>query len=141
MRSLKHITNCKCGTCRCRTWRKNNPVKYSYNNLKNRAKQRGKVFTISFEYFEKFCYKTNYIKGKGRTATSSTVDRKIEELGYIPGNLQKLPLNKNIRKRYLLYDWQTKTATVERHEKTLKEIMQYCHDEETLRKIQSLRTA
>lgn len=136
MRSLKHTTICKCGTCRCRAWRKANPEKYAYNNIKNRAKQRGKLFTISFEYFLEFCYKYKYIQKKGRTASSLTADRKIEELGYVEGNLQAKPLKQNIKK---YYDWQTKKAATTKT--TLKNIMQHSHDEKTLKKIQSLRTA
>lgn len=44
------------------------------------------MFTISFEYFKQFCYETNYMWGKGRTKNAFSVDRIIEELGYIEGN-------------------------------------------------------
>lgn len=126
MRSSKCTTNCKCGTCRCRSWRKANPEKYAYNNIKNRAKQRGKPFTISFEYFLKFCYRYDYISRKGRTSKSLTADRKIEELGYIEGNLQAKPLRQNIKK---YYDWCSKRAVSDHVNESL------------LRSTQSLQTA
>jgi len=37
---------------RLKLWRKNNPIKYAYSNLRSHAKARGKDFTITLEYFE-----------------------------------------------------------------------------------------
>lgn len=120
MRTLKCV-NCKrrnraknrklCHPCRNKKHREKDPVKTSYENLKHNAKRRGKVFTITLVYFRRFCYRTDYIAGKGRTAESYTVDRIKEWLGYIPGNLQKLKNGDNVRK-YLEYSWQTKEAKV-----------------------------
>lgn len=106
---LKHRK--RCGTCANKRWRVD-PIRASYNNLKSNAKRRKKVFTITLAYFTKFCYRTDYIAGKGRTADSYTVDRIIEELGYIPGNIQKLKNTDNVKK-YLNYDWQHGVATVQ----------------------------
>jgi hypothetical protein len=100
-----------CGTCRARKWRLEHPEKYSYNNLKNRATQRGIEFTLTFEEFKKFCVKTKYIAGKGRHAEGLTIDRRDETKGYTMGNIRTLTLSKNIKK-YLSYDWQHKTAVV-----------------------------
>ena len=107
MKSKKPLTS----TERSRKARAADPVRYSYVSLRNNAKRRGKVFTITLDYFKQFCYATDYLKGKGRTATSYTVDRIDESKGYEPGNIQVLPLVVNIKK-YLNYDWQTGTATV-----------------------------
>jgi len=104
-------TDCKCSTCRSRRTRAADPIRYSYINLRTNAKRRGKVFTITLDYFRQFCYSTPYLTGKGRTATSWTVDRIIEELGYIEGNIQALQNADNVRK-YLNYDWQTGAAQV-----------------------------
>lgn len=106
---LKHRT--KCGVCANNHWRQSDPIRTSYNNLKFNAKRRKKIFTITLAYFRRFCYRTNYIAGKGRSADSYTVDRKIEELGYIPGNLQRLTKSENVKK-YLSYDWKTGFASV-----------------------------
>jgi hypothetical protein len=100
-----------CGTCRARKWRIEHPEKYAYNNLKNRAKQRGIEFTLTFEEFKKFCIKTKYIAGKGRHAEGLTVDRRDNTKGYTADNIRTLTLSKNI-KIYLSYDWQHKTAVV-----------------------------
>ena len=107
MKSKKPLTS----TERSRKARAADPVRYSYVSLRNNAKRRGKVFTITLDYFKQFCYATDYLKGKGRTATSYTVDRIDESRGYVAGNLQVLTLTANVRK-YLNYDWQTKEAQV-----------------------------
>lgn len=86
-------------------------MKASYINLRENAKRRKKVFTITFDDFKQFCYQTDYMVGKGRTKNCYSVDRKKEELGYIPGNLQCLTVGQN-KKKHLEYDYQTKTATV-----------------------------
>lgn len=86
-------------------------MKDSFLNLRSNAKRRRKIFTISFEYFKQFCYDTNYMWKKGRTKKSYSVDRIVEELGYIEGNIQALEVGKN-KKKHLEYDWQTKQARV-----------------------------
>lgn len=100
-----------CGTCRSRKSRLADPVKYAYHNIKNRAKQRGKVFTLTLEYFRKFCIKTEYIAGKNRSAEGYTVDRIRNEDGYTDDNIQMLIKKDNIKK-YLNFDWQHRIATV-----------------------------
>jgi len=103
-----------CSVCRKRKGRAADPVKYSYQNLKNRATQRGKPFTITLDFFRAFCRETEYIKGKGRNAKGYTIDCEINELGYVPGNIKILTLEENARKGWkkLEYDWLTRTAFV-----------------------------
>jgi hypothetical protein len=113
-----------CTTCDKRIWRQKYPMKASFQSLRQNTRRRGKAqgkpkpFTITFEDFEEFCYETEYMKGKGRSKNSHSVDCIIEELGYVKGNLQKLTVSQNSikenarRKKVLSYDWQTKTATV-----------------------------
>lgn len=118
---IKKCSNCKrrqraknrtiCECCRSRKRRAADPLKAAYGDLKSNAKRRGKPFTITFSYFKLFCHRTDYIKGKGRFADNYTVDRIIEELGYVPGNIQKMKNGDNVRK-YLEYCWQTKEAKV-----------------------------
>lgn len=90
-------------------------------NTRRREKMQGrpKPFTITFEDFKEFCYETNYMAGKGRNKLSYSIDCIIEELGYVPGNLQKLTVSGNSLKeqarrknKVLVYDWESKTATV-----------------------------
>ena len=79
------------------------PHKYWYGVLRRNARRRGKVFEISLEYFTKFCKETNYINLKGRKSGGMTIDRRIDELGYIEGNLQILEVGENTRKKYTDY--------------------------------------
>jgi hypothetical protein len=101
-----------CSTCRSKKCRAADPVRYAFYNIKNRAKQRGLAFTISLEFFRKFCVRTKYIAGKGRAAESFTIDRIREELGYHEENIQIKRKGDNVRKYYLSYDWFRKSATV-----------------------------
>lgn len=84
-KSVKKRNNCH--SCRKRKFALDNPLKYSFMNLRQRAKARGKVFTITYEYYEKLAIESGYDKGKGRFADDLTLDRKKNELGYIPGNI------------------------------------------------------
>ena len=103
-----------CHACRSKLYRAKNPVAAAYHLLKSNAKRRGKVFSISLDYFKQFCREFDYIRGKGKTKTSYTVECKINELGYVEGNLQVLPLVENARKgvKRLEYDWRTGEAIV-----------------------------
>lgn len=100
-----------CSTCRSRKSRLNDPVRYSFNNIKNRAKQRNKPFTITIEFFREWCYKYKYIQNKGTTSEAYTVDRKIEEEGYTNENIQPMKKGANVKK-YLNYDYARKKALV-----------------------------
>jgi hypothetical protein len=108
----------KCGTCITQLWRKKNPMKASYVTLRYNAKRRGVPFTITWEYFKRFCYKTNYIAGKGRSALSFSIDRDKNHLGYVPGNIKVMYKGLNSAKsdkpitKKLVYDWHTKHAIV-----------------------------
>src|ERR1017187_1608535 len=77
-----------------------NPHLYWYGVLRRNAKRRGKVFTISLEYFIQFCNETNYINTKGKKSGCMTIDRKIDELGYIEDNIQIMEVGCNCRKRF-----------------------------------------
>lgn len=85
---------------------------WSYRKHKSNAKRRGILFTISLEYFRQFAIETEVLIGAGRTATSLHVDRKIDELGYVEGNLQVLTNTENVRKENLrrakrkIYDYE-----------------------------------
>jgi hypothetical protein len=89
-----------CSTCRARHWRIEHPMKYAYNNIKNRAKQREIEFNLTFEEFKQFCLKTNYIERKKRASDGLTIDRINESKGYTFENIQVLNLITNIKKYY-----------------------------------------
>lgn len=90
-------------------YRENNPQRYAYMTLRDNAKRRGKEFTITFEEFQRFCYRYKYIGKKGRTRDGYGVDRKDETKGYTLGNMRILKNGNNVRK-YKTYDWQTRTG-------------------------------
>jgi hypothetical protein len=87
-----------CHSCIIERFKTKNPEKYAYFVLKNNAKRRRKVFSISFEYFLKFCKKHDYIQRRGITKQGLHIDRKEEHLGYIEGNLQVLTNTENVKK-------------------------------------------
>lgn len=81
-----------CATCRSKKTRAKDPIKYIWSNLKSRAKQRPKEFTLDLEEFRAWCIKENFRIG------IDTVDREKNEHGYHIWNIQKLLLIENIKK-------------------------------------------
>lgn len=98
-----------CSTCRVKKWRKKNPVKYAYHNLKTSARNRNILFTITFEDFKEWCTKVNYIGRKGKGAEHYTVDRIHNDMGYHLDNIQIMKKRDNIIK-YFHYDYRTGMA-------------------------------
>jgi len=101
-----------CSTCRKRKSRERDPIRAAYVNKKSDAKRRGIEFTITLDYFRKFCYRYKFIKNMGRSANSYSIDRIDNNKGYIPGNIQVLTVAQNASKgtRVLSYDWYHKTG-------------------------------
>lgn len=87
-----------CCTCRSRRNRERNPVTAAYHNLKNRARQRGKVFEITPAEFAKFCADTDYIRLKGKHKDAMSIDRREENGPYAIWNIQLLTLSQNTSK-------------------------------------------
>lgn len=87
-----------CNKCKSREFRKNNPLRSSYNALKNGAKRRGKEFGLAFETFAQFCHETNYIARKGITKRKYHIDRIDASKGYTIDNIQVLTCSANSRK-------------------------------------------
>ena len=85
-------------------WRKRNPLKYSYLNLKSNAKRRGKGFNLTFEEFCEFAIKTQYIARKGRYKQHLHIDRIDESKGYTKENIQTLTNTENLS-TFLSYHW------------------------------------
>lgn len=88
----------KCDACYKRRWREANQERAVYNCLKSNAKRRGVGFFISFQEFVSFIVDTAYIRLRGTSADSLTIDRKDPRLGYRAGNLQILTLSENVKK-------------------------------------------
>lgn len=83
--------------------KENNPLAYWFGVLRRNAKRRHKLFTITIEDFKEFCDETKYLELKGRNVGNMSIDRKIDELGYIPGNIQIMEHGANVRKKYTDY--------------------------------------
>lgn len=94
-----------------------NPLKYWYGQLRRNAKRRRKIFTITLDDFKKFCDETGYLELKGRGKYNMTIDRRIDELGYIPGNLVMITCSSNVRKKYTDY-WKHRTDEEENYQPT-----------------------
>ena len=97
-----------CHSCIKKAYKEKHPVRYSYNSLKQNAKRRQKDFSLTFEEFEQFCYKTDYIRGAGKMSHSYSIDRIDSTKGYHIDNIQVLTLSQNSSKgrKVLLYDYQ-----------------------------------
>lgn len=91
-------------TCRSRKRRAADPIKYVYQNLKDRAKQRPKEFTITLEEFRIWCYENDFVPGRG-----DSVDRIENAEGYHLYNIQKMSLLDNIKKYHNHDRWQSAT--------------------------------
>lgn len=87
-----------CPCCRKQYDKLTDPVRYTFNVVKNNAKRRGKEFTIDLEYFRELCKETGYHLTKGRRADAMTLDRIDSSKGYIPGNIQVLTCSMNSSK-------------------------------------------
>lgn len=81
-----------------RKLREKDPVAVRYNQFKNNAKTRGKVFSITLDEFRGFCARTGYIVKKGRRGKAATIDRRCNAHGYHIWNIQILTLSQNSSK-------------------------------------------
>lgn len=109
--AVKHRT--KCGTCRSKEYRKNNPLQSAYITLRYNAKRRGKAFDLTFEEFKEFAIATDYIIKKGKQKLSYTIDRIHDTEGYTRDNIQVLTNADNVKKEHrrvmkVKYEWQTR---------------------------------
>jgi hypothetical protein len=90
-----------CSKHRKRYKKETNPEAYHFDILRSNAKRRGKDFKLTLEEFKLFCEDTSYLKLKGRSAKSASIDRIDPEKGYEYGNIQVLTLAENSAKRHI----------------------------------------
>lgn len=109
-----------CHKCWSRQYRKENPVKAAYYNLKENAKRRGKEFDLTLAQFEAFAVKTGYMKKKGIWADSFHIDRIDEQRGYTIDNIQVITNTQNVRK-YLEYKYNEYERKMEFNTKVIKQ--------------------
>lgn len=92
-----------CTRCRRRHWKEKNPLKYSFGNLRRRARQRGKEFLLTFEEYREFAVKTDYARMKGKTSLSLSIDRINNDGPYAAWNIRAITLSENSRKQFVPY--------------------------------------
>lgn len=90
-----------CSRCRRKIWKEKNPLRYYFGNLRRRAKQRGKSFTLTFEQYREFAIKTDYARMRGKTSLSLSIDRKHNGHGYHAWNIRAITLQQNSRKSFV----------------------------------------
>lgn len=99
-----------CWKCYSRRWRANNPLLAAYTALKCNAKRRDIPFFLTKEEFHELCVLTNYLKLRGKTPDSMSIDRIVDSAGYVMGNLNVITLAENTRKRHTRKTWSTRVA-------------------------------
>lgn len=93
-------------------WRKKNPLRSAYNDLKSNSKKRGKQFELTFDQFKEFCIECTLIYKNGKRKKGFEIDRKENDKGYTIDNIQKLSKSENILK-YHNYDRFTRQLNIE----------------------------
>jgi len=92
-----------CHHHRTQAYKAKHPERYAFGVLRRNAKRRGVVFGLTFEDFKKFCQKTGYMNGKGKSSEGFHIDRIDETKGYFKGNIQVLTNSENVKK-YIAYE-------------------------------------
>jgi hypothetical protein len=89
-----------CRKCQWRQLKERDPLRYSFYHLKNRAKQRGHEFSLTFDQYKDFALKTGYFERKGKTAESLSINRIDNSRGYHADNIEAVTLSYNSRLKY-----------------------------------------
>lgn len=91
----------KCAKCRSRQFAKNHPIAYAFSNLRNRAKQRGHVFKLTYAEYRGFWLSNGFDEKHGKEGFCLSIDRIKGDKGYVIGNVQAITLSLNSRKEYV----------------------------------------
>lgn len=82
-----------------REWRRLNPLRAKFSDLRNNARRRGVAFELTFAEFSGLAISTGYASQAGcALRTDLQLDRKDHTQGYRLDNLQVLPMKENARK-------------------------------------------
>lgn len=92
-----------CSKCRRKHWKAKFELHYAFGNLRRRAKQRGKDFSLTREQYIEFAIKTDYARLKGKSSLSLSIDRKDNNEGYHHWNIRAITLRENSRKQFVPY--------------------------------------
>jgi len=87
-----------CHKCKLLRYRTDNPIRYAYRNVADRANKYGYDFSLSFDEFKAFCDKTGYLKTKGSGGDDMSIDRIDSSKGYSADNIQILTKGLNAAK-------------------------------------------
>lgn len=96
--NLRRKDRVTCHTCDTRKRRASNPMRNAFRSNKTHAKERGIEWTLTFEQFEEFALKYDYLGRKGQDRQCLTVDRVDNKKGYHFDNIQPLSREANTRK-------------------------------------------
>lgn len=96
---LRTIHHAICLTCESRLKRANNPAREAYFQIKDRAKRRNQIFALTFNEFLAEIEGTEYLSRRGTGIGELHLDRIKVHLGYVPGNLQVITTEENLRKQ------------------------------------------
>lgn len=89
-----------CNTCKCRLFRLKRPDYYAWVCLEASARKRGIGFEITFEQFQEFCVRTDYLQTKGKHPDSSSINRKKHWLPYTIDNIEIMSIHDNTSRRF-----------------------------------------
>ena len=90
-----------CSKCKSKQFKSRNPLRYFWNLLKSRARERGKEFSLTFEEYREFALSSGYFERKGKTAASLSIDR-IDPAGpYAKWNIRAITLAENTRRNFV----------------------------------------
>lgn len=91
-------TRTKCDTCRKRHYRKLNPVRAAWKQLRDNARRRNKTFTITWEQWQTWYTQHHVGELRGRHAGKWSIDRIDNSKGYSLDNIQLVPMEWNSMK-------------------------------------------
>ena len=98
-----------CYACTQALWRARYPTKSAYTALRDHARRRRILFTLSFGRFEELVRGTSYIETAGNQAGGLQVDRVDATRGYADDNVQLLTITENSmygnKKSWGWYSW------------------------------------
>lgn len=90
-----------CSTHKRRLDKLRYPEYILYHWLKQNARKRGVEFSITLEYFKRWCAEEGFIDKKNSADKRYwSVDRKENSKGYVEGNLQAMPTTENAQKAW-----------------------------------------
>lgn len=87
-----------CGKHRIRLWRKRNPTRNAFNQVRSKARQRKIEFDLSFDDFKVLCEESGYVEGKGRRSECLSLDRQDPDKGYTVENIEVITYGENCSK-------------------------------------------